>query len=163
MDPPSGPAADGHGDAQGKDAKAGNQGPAGSVDPRILIMVTEAFRHAKAIGGWGSAAAVLATAGLDEAAAGIVLGDPGEVVPKVSELLTEHRVWKRLSVPGTNRRQRPGRAAGKVRHPPRPKASYPQLTQGFVPCLNTVPKYRNVYWCRLAPPNRRSWPPVRGV
>ncbi|MBG0739057.1 catalase [Paeniglutamicibacter antarcticus] len=67
------------------------------VDPRILLMVTETFRHAKAIGGWGSAAAVLAAGAIDLSAAGLVLGEPEDVVTRVGELLTEHRVWKRFS------------------------------------------------------------------
>ncbi|MDQ6741075.1 MAG: catalase [Actinomycetota bacterium] len=72
--------------------------PRGPVDPRILLMVTEAFRHAKAIGGWGSAAAILAAAGIDGAAEGLVLGESDDVVTAVGELLTEHRVWNRFRV-----------------------------------------------------------------
>jgi catalase len=77
-----------------RDAKAG--APNGAVDPRVVLMIQECFRHAKAIGGWGSARAALETAGC-ATGPGIVLGDdPTEVLGKVTKLLGAHRVWERF-------------------------------------------------------------------
>ncbi|MCZ2402741.1 catalase [Paenarthrobacter sp. Z7-10] len=87
-------------DAQpGLDAKAG--APRGAeVDPRVALLLAEAFRHAKAIGGWGAAADVAAAAGIEPSAAGVVLGtDPTAVLTEVTELLTKHRVWDRFPTP----------------------------------------------------------------
>ncbi|MEJ2856357.1 MULTISPECIES: catalase [unclassified Saccharothrix] len=73
-----------------RDAKAG--APAATVDPRVALLVEEAHRHAKAIGAWGEGAAVVGDG------PGVVTGDdPGEVVREVLTLLSEHRVWPRLS------------------------------------------------------------------
>ncbi len=71
-------------------------GEQGSPDPRVAVLAAEAFRHAKAIGGWGSAGDVLQAAGVDADAPGIVHGFPGEVVHGLGELLAQHRVWERL-------------------------------------------------------------------
>jgi catalase len=65
------------------------------LDPRMAVLVAEAFRHAKAIGGWGSAAAALEAAGVDAAAPGMVQGNPEEVVAQLGTLLAAHRVWNR--------------------------------------------------------------------
>lgn len=65
-------------------------------DPRVAVLAAEAFRHAKAIGGWGSAGEVLAAAGVDAAAPGIVHGFPEEVVEGLARLLAKHRVWERF-------------------------------------------------------------------
>ncbi|MCA1219833.1 catalase [Streptomyces sp. 8L] len=86
-------------DASGaRDAKAGDGG--GAVDPRVVLMVNEAYRHAKPIGGWADAGTVLEAAGCADGAAGIVTADsPGaasSVVDGVTRLLTEHRVWSRF-------------------------------------------------------------------
>jgi len=85
--------------AAGRDAKAGDpaQVAGGVVDPRVTLMLAEAFRHAKAIGGWGSAEAALAAAGCSPAAPGVVLGTDGTaVLEQVLELLAAHRVWARI-------------------------------------------------------------------
>jgi catalase len=72
----------------------------GTVDPRIAVLVAEAFRHAKAIGGWGDLASVLAAAGCPADAAGVVTGAaPGAVLGEVKQLLARHRVWERLPAP----------------------------------------------------------------
>ena len=41
-----------------RDAKAG-AADAGAVDPRVLLLVEECWRHAKAIGAWGAGVRVL--------------------------------------------------------------------------------------------------------
>jgi catalase len=87
--PPPGPDA-----LPARDAKAG--APDGAVDPRVVLMVQECFRHSKAIGGWGSARTALEAAGC-ATADGVVLGDdPSSVVTKVTKLLGAHRVWERF-------------------------------------------------------------------
>jgi len=78
-----------------RDAKAGV--PNGAVDPRVVLMIQECFRHAKVIGGWGGARAALDAAGC-ATGPGIVLADePTEVLGKVTKLLGAHRVWERFS------------------------------------------------------------------
>jgi catalase len=86
------PAADAE---QGLDAKAGE--PGASLDPRIVLLLSEAFRHAKAIGAWGSGSAGVDAASIPDDAAGVVLGDSaGQVVPQIQELLAAHRAWERF-------------------------------------------------------------------
>jgi catalase len=83
----------------GRDAKAGE--PAGAPDPRIALMLSEAYRHAKAIGFWGSGSAVLDAAGIPQAAAGVAAGDDAaSVTSAVSELLAAHRAWERFPATG---------------------------------------------------------------
>lgn len=60
-------------------------------------MLSEAFRHAKALGGWGQAEAALVAAGCDGGAPGVVLGqEPTAVLDGIVELLAQHRVWERF-------------------------------------------------------------------
>jgi catalase len=78
-----------------RDAKAGT--PASGLDPRLLLLLDEAFRHGKAIGGWEGAAQVLDAAGLPADAPGVVLGESGTaVLGQVKDLLSQHRVWERF-------------------------------------------------------------------
>ncbi|MFC7977971.1 catalase [Streptomyces cinereoruber] len=86
-------------DAQGaRDAKAGEPGQGGAaVDPRLALLVSEAFRHAKAIGGWAGAESVLAAASVPTGAPGVILADNGEaVLSGLTPLLAKHRVWDRF-------------------------------------------------------------------
>ncbi|MFC7923156.1 catalase [Streptomyces cinereoruber] len=86
-------------DAQGaRDAKAGEPGQGGAaVDPRLAMLVSEAFRHAKAIGGWAGAETVLAAASVPTGAPGVILADSGEtVLSGLTPLLAKHRVWDRF-------------------------------------------------------------------
>ncbi len=68
------------------------------VDPRISLMLAEAFRHSKAIGGWGAAADALAAAGIPADAPGVLIGDSPAVLDGIARLLTQHRVWERFPV-----------------------------------------------------------------
>ncbi|MFF2318871.1 catalase [Arthrobacter sp. NPDC058097] len=78
---------------QGLDAKAGE--PGASLDPRVVLLLSESFRHAKAIGAWGSGSAGVNAASIPNDAAGVVLGDSaGQVVPQIQELLAAHRAWE---------------------------------------------------------------------
>ena len=80
---------------QGLDAKAGDPGT--SLDPRVVLLLSEAFRHAKAIGAWGSGSAGVDAASIPDDAAGVVRGDSAEqVVPQIRELLAAHRAWERF-------------------------------------------------------------------
>ncbi|MEV7192674.1 catalase [Streptomyces sp. NPDC093510] len=90
------PAADGYG---ARDAKADDGAArASGVEPRLLLMVTEAFRHGKAIGAWGRGAAALDAAGLPADAAGVVSGEePEAVLRTVTGLLGGHRAWERFT------------------------------------------------------------------
>ncbi|MCE7081669.1 catalase [Streptomyces sp. ST2-7A] len=82
---------------------AGAGAPEGSgtgVDPRVLLMVSEAFRHSKAIGGWGGADGVLRAAGCSTTAPGVVVGPTSSaVLEELVDLLRSHRVWNRFPVP----------------------------------------------------------------
>ncbi|WNV85927.1 catalase [Umezawaea sp. Da 62-37] len=78
---------------------------AGTVanDPRLVVLLQEAFRHCKALGAWGDGAAVLEAAGIDTSAAGVVLGD-SVAKPYTTALLTalgKHRAWDRAVPAGS--------------------------------------------------------------
>ncbi|WP_455361386.1 catalase [Streptomyces sp. SYSU K21746] len=91
------PGADAYGARDAKAAHAGPGGPGTSdVDPRVTLMVGEAFRHAKPLGHWGDGARVLSAAGCPADAPGVVGGEPQNVLEEVTGLLAEHRVWARF-------------------------------------------------------------------
>jgi catalase len=91
-----GPAADAAG---ALDAKAGDPATAGGgADPRVLLMLSEAYRHGKAIGGWAGAESVLTAAGVPTDAPGVVTGDSGDdTLAGITRLLGSHRVWERFA------------------------------------------------------------------
>ncbi|MFJ4983244.1 catalase [Streptomyces sp. NPDC088732] len=93
-----GPAADAQGS---RDAKAGGPSPVSApVDPRVVLMLQEAYRHAKPIGGWGASDPALQAAGIAVGSAGVVTGSDGEaVLREITTLLGAHRVWERFPVP----------------------------------------------------------------
>jgi catalase len=76
-----------------RDAKA----VAGAVaDPRVLLLVGEAWRHAKAIGAWGDGVAVLQQVGVADTP-GVVGAESGpSAFTAVQQLLAAHRVWQRF-------------------------------------------------------------------
>jgi catalase len=79
-----------------RDAKAGAADVA-SVDPRVVLLVEEAYRHAKAIGAWGPGVNALRAAGLSVDDLGVVTADDaGTVTDDVLTLLGSHRVWERF-------------------------------------------------------------------
>jgi catalase len=79
------------------DAKAGAPAPA-SVDPRVALLLSEAYRHGKAIAGWGGATTTLEAAGLPAAAPGVSIGDGADDIwPGLLDLLGSHRVWERFA------------------------------------------------------------------
>jgi catalase len=78
-----------------RDDKAG--APATAVDPRVVLMVQECYRHAKVIGVWGNGEAALVEAGCSAGDLGIAVGDtPADVFAEVQTLLGTHRVWDRF-------------------------------------------------------------------
>ncbi|MFE2376142.1 catalase [Streptomyces sp. NPDC059398] len=87
-------------DAHGTpDAKAGQGAVQANTatDPRVLLMLTEAFRHGKAIGGWNGAERVLEAAGIPLDAPGLVTGGDGAgTLEQITRLLKTHRVWERF-------------------------------------------------------------------
>ncbi|GIH23670.1 catalase [Acrocarpospora phusangensis] len=85
-------------DARGaRDAKAANGKAAMVVDPRVSLLLHEAYRHAKPLGGWGDAATAFDAAGIATDAPGVVIAsDPAAVLGAVTDLLGRHRVWDRF-------------------------------------------------------------------
>ncbi|RKN45388.1 catalase [Micromonospora endolithica] len=78
-----------------RDAKAGAADSV-TVDPRVLLLVEEAWRHAKAIGAWGAGGQVLRQAGVT-GSPGVVTGDSGAgVLADVQQLMAAHRTWERF-------------------------------------------------------------------
>ncbi|MER5550480.1 catalase [Streptomyces sp. NPDC002793] len=90
------PAADSYG---ARDAKVDDAAVAATgADSRLLLMVTEAYRHGKAIGAWGQGASVLEAAGLPAGSPGVVIGEsPSAALDDVTGLLAAHRVWDRFT------------------------------------------------------------------
>ncbi|MFD8951237.1 catalase [Streptomyces xanthophaeus] len=84
-------------DARGaRDAKAGAPDPDGP-DPRVLLLLAEAYRHGKAIGGWNDASRTLQAADIPEGDAGITLaGSAAAALKGITQGLTEHRAWDRF-------------------------------------------------------------------
>ena len=78
--------------------KAGQAAPA-DVDPRVKLLLDEAFRHGKVIGAWGDGTEALEACGYSAADVGIVADDEvAGVVNTVLELMASHRVWERFLV-----------------------------------------------------------------
>ncbi|PYC74512.1 catalase HPII [Streptomyces tateyamensis] len=88
------PGVDDHG---ARDAKS--NGPS-AVDSRVALLVNEAYRHAKPLGGHPGARAVWTAAWVDPQAPGVLTGeDLAEVVARLAGLLGAHRVWDRFPAP----------------------------------------------------------------
>ncbi|MET9778129.1 catalase [Streptomyces sp. NPDC006367] len=72
----------------------------GSIDPRVSLMLSEAFRHGKAIGVWAGGEAALDASGVPADAAGVVVAESGTAaLEQVTRLLGSHRVWERFTTP----------------------------------------------------------------
>jgi catalase len=83
-----------------RDAKAG-PGTAPSVDPRVSLLLDEAFRHSKAIAGWGTGATLLAGLGYQDQP-GVLVGSSGDdTLADLVGLMAEHRVWHRFPATST--------------------------------------------------------------
>ncbi|MFE2526957.1 catalase [Streptomyces sp. NPDC059382] len=86
-------------DARGaRDAKAGTPRP-GSADPRVLMLLTEAYRHGKAIGGWKGASGILDAVGIGADEPGVAFHDtPSAALKQLKRAMTRHRAWDRFPV-----------------------------------------------------------------
>ncbi|WP_369975095.1 catalase [Thermobifida halotolerans] len=80
-----------------RDAKAWSGTTDVSVDPRVLQLLTEAYRHAKPLGALSAAQQAFDLADIPADTPGIVVGDDGAaVLREVVDLLGHHRVWDRF-------------------------------------------------------------------
>nr|WP_296071512.1 catalase [uncultured Actinoplanes sp.] len=78
-----------------RETKAGAPGTA-DLDPRVVLLVDECWRQAKAIVGWGTGRTALEQAGVT-GTAGVVTAESGEdALAAVQRLLPAHRVWDRF-------------------------------------------------------------------
>nr|WP_221374657.1 catalase [Actinoplanes polyasparticus] len=78
-----------------RDAKAGApSSPA--VDPRVTLLIEEAWRHAKAIGAWGAGVTVLEQTGLAGTPGVIAADSAATALTELQPLLAKHRVWQRF-------------------------------------------------------------------
>jgi len=79
------------------DAVLVSGGTAGLRDPRLTVLLQEAFRHCKVLGAWGDGAQVLQDAGIDATAPGVLLADAagGNLAGRLVPALGRHRVWQR--------------------------------------------------------------------
>ncbi|MBW8698420.1 hypothetical protein MBT84_02405 [Streptomyces sp. MBT84] len=82
-------------DAKGRPAATSQS----ASDPRVALLLSEAFRHGKAIGAWASGERALEAAGVPTDAPGVLVGDSGTtVLEQLTSLLGAHRVWERFTV-----------------------------------------------------------------
>ncbi|MGQ5261122.1 catalase [Micromonospora sp. ZYX-F-536] len=78
-----------------RDDKAGSP-KAVTVDPRVLLLVEECWRHAKTIGAWGAGVTVLEQAGVAGTPGVVTAGSGPEALTAVRQLMAAHRVWDRF-------------------------------------------------------------------
>ncbi|MER7982864.1 catalase [Streptomyces sp. NPDC095817] len=90
------PSADAYG---ARDAKVNDEvTTATGIDPRTLLLLTEAYRHGKALGAWNGGAEALSAAGIALDAPGITAtNDANTAIETVLQLLGKHRVWDRFT------------------------------------------------------------------
>ncbi|MFD6552437.1 catalase HPII, partial [Streptomyces sp. NPDC058398] len=71
---------------------------AATIDPRVLVMLTEAYRHGKALGAWGDGKQVLEAAGIASDAPGVVTARSADSgLKRLIRLLARHRAWDRFT------------------------------------------------------------------
>ncbi len=78
-----------------RDSKAGEDDDP-QLDPRVVLLLQESFRHAKAIGAWGAGVDALELAGVADAPGVLTGDDPAAVFAEVHTALGSHRVWERF-------------------------------------------------------------------
>ncbi|MEH1168231.1 catalase [Micromonospora sp. CPCC 205539] len=78
-----------------RDDKAGTTDTK-TVDPRVLLLVEECWRHAKAIGAWDDGVAVLRQARVTDTPGVVTAGSGAEALTAVQGLMAAHRVWDRF-------------------------------------------------------------------
>ena len=82
--------------SHGLDAKVGDPTGHADVDPRLVLLAAETYRHAKAIG-FSPDSPVPAAAAISTDAPGIFVGAPEATAPQLFDALRSHRVWERFS------------------------------------------------------------------
>ncbi|GAA4474986.1 catalase [Phytohabitans houttuyneae] len=78
-----------------RDAKAGTTAPT-AIDPRVLRLIDEAWRHAKPIGAWDGGTTAVRQAGIADTPGVVSAGGGADAFTAVRELLAGHRVWHRF-------------------------------------------------------------------
>ena len=78
------------------DAKAGAATAGRTVDPRVVKLLDEAWRHAKAIAAVAGAEETLTAAGVPTSGTWVVSGNAATVASTVLEMLGTHRAWERF-------------------------------------------------------------------
>jgi catalase len=81
-----------------RDAKAGDSSAPPSVEPRVAKLVSEVWRHAKAIGAIGDGTLVLEGADIPGDGLGVSVGKPRAVVSDLITALASHRAWERFPI-----------------------------------------------------------------
>ena len=79
------------------DAKAGAATAGRTVDPRVVKLLDEAWRHVKAIAAVTGAEETLNAAGVPTSGTGVVSGNAATVASTVLEMLGTHRAWERFA------------------------------------------------------------------
>lgn len=82
--------------AAGLDSKIGDPVGRGTVDPPLVLLAAETFRHAKALL-FATGSPVPAAAGIDAQAPGVFIGQPEQLMPELFESIRKHRVWERFA------------------------------------------------------------------
>jgi catalase len=80
------------------DAKAAGGAAPGPLDPRVVLLVSEAYRHGKAVAAVGNGVTVLAAAGVTDRPGVLSVSDAGGaagLVEQLLDLMRGHRVWDR--------------------------------------------------------------------
>ncbi|MCW2620694.1 MAG: catalase, partial [Frankiales bacterium] len=69
------------------------------VDPRLTVLLQEAFRHCKVIGAWGDGQQALAAAGIDPTAPGVLVATAVDAAygKDLIAALGLHRAWERVA------------------------------------------------------------------
>ena len=73
--------------------------PAHPIDPRVALLLAEAYRHGKALLALNGSASALSGLGLPTDAAGVLAADGAASVPALVELMSRHRAWERFAQP----------------------------------------------------------------
>ncbi len=67
------------------------------TDPRLVLLLQEAFRHAKPLAAWGDGTQLLRTAGIELDAPGLVVAErlDDRLTSDLVAAVGMHRVWER--------------------------------------------------------------------
>ena len=81
-----------------RDAKAGGTT---RLDPRVALLIQEAFRHSKVIGAWGDGVEAVVAAGCSVDDVGVVTADSAAMVlEQAAAAMAGHRAWERFATSG---------------------------------------------------------------